>query len=515
MQLIEIVQTSRRVTETRSRREKVEHLSSFLARLPPAETRTAVSYLSGILPQGRIGIGPALLREVSAQPAASHPRLQLSEVDTVFARIEQASGSGSTTERRQALSNLFAGATGHEQEFLARLVMGEVRQGALEGVMTDAVAKAADVAVREVRRAVMVSGGLPQVAQAALTSGAAGLRSFTIQVLHPLKPMLAQTAESVDDALSRLGRAGFEYKLDGARVQVHKSGNDVSVFSRRGNDVTAAVPEVVEAARRLPARSIILDGETLALQSDGTPHPFQVTMRRFGRTLDVEHVRRQLPLAVFFFDCLHLEGEDLIARSGAERFDALREASEPELVIPRLVTAEADEAERFLAQSLGHGHEGIMAKGLEDEYEAGSRGSSWLKIKPAHTLDLVVLAAEWGHGRRRGWLSNLHLGARDAQSGQFVMLGKTFKGLTDTVLQWQTERLQELAVRRDEYTVYVRPDLVVEVAFDGVQASPQYPAGLALRFARVRRYRSDKKAAEADTLETVRAIHEGTRPPSL
>ncbi len=512
MRLSEIVETSRRVAETRSRLKKVEHLSSLLVRLVPEETLIGVSYLSGVLPQGRVGIGPALLREVLGQPASGEPRLSLADVDEAFDAIAETTGAGSAAERRWALSDLFARATGPEQEFLARLVMGEIRQGALEGIMTDAIAKAADVAPGDVRRAVMVSGSLPRVAKAALARGAAGLDRFSVQVLHPLKPMLAQTAESVGDALTRLGRAGFEYKLDGARVQVHKSGNDVLVFSRRQNDVTAAVPEVVEAVREIPVRDIILDGEALALRPDGTPHPFQETMRRFGRKLDVDRMRASLPLKVFFFDCLHLDGDDLIDTAAGERFDALTHTLAPDLLIPRLVTSDPDQAEAFLAQALEGGHEGVMAKALDAEYEAGSRGSSWLKIKPAHTLDLVVLAAEWGHGRRRGWLSNLHLGARDPQSGQFVMLGKTFKGLTDEMLEWQTHRLRDLAIDHDAYTVFVRPRLVVEVAFNEIQASPQYPAGLALRFARVRRYRPDKKAEDADTLDTVRAIHQGARP---
>jgi DNA ligase-1 len=509
MRLIDIVETSRRVAATRSRLKKVEHLTSLLARLAPDEMMTAVSYLSGALPQGRIGLGPALVRDAVTRSPSGVPRLGLSEVDEAFSGIANTTGAGSTAERRRALSELFGRATGHEQDFLARLILGDIRQGALEGVMTEAVARAAGVAPDDVRRAVMISGDLPRVAEAALTLGAAGLSRFTIHVLHPLKPMLAQSAESVEDALVRMGRAGFEYKLDGARVQVHKSGADVSVFSRLQNDVTSAVPEVVEAAQRLPVRDLILDGETIALRHDGTPHPFQVTMQRFGRKLDVERMRAKLPLAAFFFDCLHLAGDDLIDRPAVERFGALSDALPPELLIPRVVTADRAEAEAFLAQALERGHEGVMAKALDEGYQAGSRGSGWLKIKPVHTLDLVVLGAEWGHGRRRGWLSNLHLGARDPQSGQFVMLGKTFKGLTDEMLEWQTENLQALAVDRDKHTVYVRPELVVEVAFNDVQTSPQYPAGLALRFARVRRYRPDKNAADADTLDTVRAIHEG------
>jgi DNA ligase-1 len=512
VRLIEIVETSRVVAETKSRLKKVEQLSTCLGQLSPGEREIGISYLSGTLPQGRIGIGPALLREALAQRPSTEARLDLPSVDATLSHIAEATGPGSTAERRVLLSDLFARATQDEQEFLARLVMGEIRQGALEGIMMEALARATDVPLADVRHGVMVAGELASVAAAALATGSAGVDQFTMKVLQPVKPMLAHTADSISDALDRLGTAGFEYKLDGARVQVHKSGKEVSVFTRRQNDVTAAVPEIVEAALTLPVRDVILDGETLALHEDGTPHPFQITMRRFGRKLDVPTIRATLPLDVFFFDCLHVDGEDLIDKPAGERFAALQEMVPTGLLIPRVVTSDSAEAETFLSRALQRGHEGVMAKALDAAYEAGSRGSSWLKIKPAYTLDLAVLAAEWGHGRRRGWLSNLHLGARDPQSGQFVMLGKTFKGLTDEMLDWQTRKLQDLAVDRDEHTVYVRPKLVVEVAFNEIQSSPQYPAGLALRFARVKRYRHDKRAADVDTLDTVRAIHEGTRP---
>jgi DNA ligase-1 len=319
--------------------------------------------------------------------------------------------------------------------------------------------------------------------------------------------MLAGSAASVSEALAALGEAAFEDKLDGARVQVHRSGSEVRVFTRSQNDVTAAVPEVVEAVRALGGPSLILDGEALALDAGGRPRPFQETMRRFGRRLEVERLRAELPLSVFFFDALHLGGQDLLARPASERSAALAAAVPDRLRVRRLVTADGDAAEAFLAEALRLGHEGVMAKSLAAPYEAGLRGGSWLKVKPAHTLDLVVLAAEWGHGRRRGLLSNLHLGARDPEGGGFAMLGKTFKGLTDETLAWQTERLRSLATSDDGHLVRVRPELVVEVAFDGVQASPRYPAGLALRFARVKGYRPDKGPEEADSLEAVRAIH--------
>jgi DNA ligase-1 len=342
-----------------------------------------------------------------------------------------------------------------------------------------------------------MAGALPPVAEAALADGEGGLARFRLRLMEPVSPMLADTAEDVAAALGAMGEAALEWKLDGARVQVHRDGDDVRVFSRALRDVTPAVPELVEAVRALPARRLVLDGEAIALREGGAPEPFQTTMRRFGRRLDVEALRRELPLSVLFFDALHADGEDLVARGGR---------------VPRLVTADPAAAEAFLDDALRRGHEGVMAKALDARYEAGRRGSAWLKVKRAHTLDLVVLAAEWGHGRRRGWLSNLHLGARDPEHGGFAMLGKTFKGMTDEVLAWQTERLRALALgESDGLVVHVRPELVVEVAFDGLQASPRYPAGLALRFARVKRYRSDKRADEADTVETVQRIHAGQR----
>jgi DNA ligase-1 len=329
--------------------------------------------------------------------------------------------------------------------------------------------------------------------------------------------MLAGSAESEAEALAELGEAALEWKLDGARVQIHKAGDEIHVYSRRLNDVTPAVPEIVDAARALPARELILEGEAIALRPDGTPHPFQTTMTRFGRRLEVERVRGTVPLTLFLFDLLYRDGISLMDEPLAWRSAALAETVPAALLVPRLVTGSADEARDFLAEALARGHEGLMAKALDSPYEAGRRGRRWLKVKPVRTLDLVVLAAEWGHGRRRGWLSNLHLGARDPESGGFVMLGKTFKGMTDEMLAWQTARLQELETSRDGHTVYVRPELVVEVAFNDLQASPQYPGGLALRFARVKGYRHDKAAADADTLATLREIwrrQAGLEPPT-
>lgn len=506
MLLRELVETSARVGASAGRLEKIGALASFLARLAPSEAVVGVSYLIGRLPQGRIGVGGALLAEARGEPAG-RPTLTLAETDRAFAAVAETKGAGSAAARRAALAALYRRATAGEQSFLTRLVFGELRQGALEGVMVDAVARATSLPAAEVRAAAMLAGDLPTVARAALAEGRAGLARFGLHLFTPLKPMLAQPVAGLDEALATLGTAAFEYKLDGARVQVHKAGDEIRVYSRRLNEVTDSVPEVVEAVRGLTVERLVLDGETIALRSDGRPQPFQLTMRRFGRRLDVERLRAELPLAVYFFDCLHRDGEDLIAQSTAERFEALASVVPIERRVPRLVTGDGDEAHAFLEEALARGHEGVMAKSPVAPYVAGSRGSGWLKIKRAHTLDLVVLAAEWGHGRRQGWLSNLHLGARDPVGGGYAMLGKTFKGMTDEMLGWQTERLLALAERREDGVVYVRPELVVEVAFNDVQASPQYPAGLALRFARVKAYRPDKSPEEADTLETVRRLH--------
>jgi ATP-dependent DNA ligase I len=510
MRLADLVATSQAVGETRSRSAKIAALADLLRRLGPDEIDIAAAWLSGHLRQGRIGLGPAAVRGASLEAPAAEPSLSLVEVDTTFDRIAGVSGSGSTAERAGLLSGLFAWATAEEQSFLARLIFGELRQGALAGIMADALASAAEVPAEEVRRALMLAGELPAVARATLTEGRAGLSRFHLELFRPLQPMLAQPAGDISEALERLGEAALELKLDGARIQVHKAGSDVRVFSRRGNDVTPAVPELVEAVQALPARQLLLDGEVIALRPDGSPHPFQITMRRFGRRLDVPRLREELPLTPFFFDLLHLDGADLIDRPAHERFAALRE-SVAGLAVPRIVTADPEAADAFFADALRRGHEGIMAKAVDAPYEAGRRGFSWLKVKPAHTLDLVILAAEWGSGRRQGWLSNLHLGARDPVNGGFVMLGKTFKGLTDEMLVWQTKRFQELALATDGWVVHIRPELVVEIAFGDVQESPHYPGGMALRFARVKRYREDKPASEADTIETVRKIFLGSR----
>ena len=506
MLLADLAETSQRVAGTSRRLQKVSALAACLRRLAPEEIETAVAFLCGETRQSKLGVGPAIITQARPAVAAPSPSLTVGEVDHVLERIARTTGAGSLATRREMVSLLFSRATVSEQEFLVRLLIGELRQGALEGVMLDAIAQASQLPAPEVRRAAMVAGGLISVARAALTGGGTGLHGFSLQLFHPVLPMLAQPASDVEEALRQLGTAALEWKLDGARVQAHKSGAEVRLYSRGLHDVSAAVPELVEAVRALDAAALILDGETIAQRRDGGPHPFQVTMRRFGRRLDVEAMRRELPLSVFFFDCLRRDDEDLTSRPAAERFAVLAEVVPSGLVIPRLVTADRASAQTFFDAALARGHEGVMAKSLEAPYEAGSRGSSWLKIKQAHTLDLVVLAAEWGNGRRRGWLSNLHLGARDPASEGFIMLGKTFKGLTDELLEWQTKALLALEVNRDAYTVYVRPELVVEIAVNEIQASPQYPGGLALRFARVKRYRPDKRPEDADTLDTVRQL---------
>ncbi len=508
VKLARLVETWQRLTETGGRKAKIDRLAETLGDMDPDEIGIGVKYLSGELPQGRPGIGPAALRKADPEAAAPTAALTLRDVDDAFQEMAEASGPGSTGERVRLLRDLLRRATEPEQAFLRRLIFGELRQGAQAGLMIDAVAVAAAVPKSRVRRAVMLTNDPGEVARAALAGGSEALQQLGIRLFRPVQPMLAQTAEDVNEALGHLERAAFEPKLDGARIQLHKSGDDVRIFTRRMNDVTPALPEIVEAARALPSREIILDGEAIALGSGGSPLPFQVTMSRFSSRLDVERLRAERPLSPFFFDCLYLDGAALIDEPAAERFAALTDSLPRNLRLDHVVTEETEQASAFLEWAMKTGHEGVMAKMLDAPYAAGGRGRAWLKIKPAHTLDLVVLAAEWGHGRRRGRLSNLHLGARDPEGGGFVMLGKTFKGMTDAMLAWQTERLLGLETRRAGITVVVRPELVVEIVFNEVQASPKYPGGLALRFARVKGYREDKRAAEADTIDTVRAIHE-------
>lgn len=509
MLLAELVETSRRVAETPRRLEKTALLAELLRRLEGEEIEIAIAFLSGLIRQGRLGIGSAMLAEAATAPA-ERPQLALEVVDRRFEAIRAITGPGAAQRRGGLLRLLFADATETEQRFLASLFLGELRQGALEGLMVEALARATGIAGERIRRAVMVAGDIGPVARAALEGGEARLAEFSVRLFRPVAPMLAQTAADVEEALGELGEAALEFKLDGARIQVHRSGDEVRVYSRSLREVTAAVPEVVELVGSLEPRELILDGEVIALKADGRPEPFQVTMRRFGRKLDVDRMRQALPLTPFWFDLLYLDGGDLTGEPQRRRFGELERVAPQSSIVPHLVTGDREAANRFLDEAVARGHEGIMAKSPGSLYEAGNRGQSWLKLKPAQTLDLVVLAAEWGHGRRRGRLSNLHLGAWDAERGCFVMLGKTFKGLTDEMLAWQTQELLKRELSRDEYTVYVEPTLVVEIAFNELQQSPRYPGGLALRFARVKRYRPDKSPREADTFQRVRELAAGS-----
>ncbi|MEO9138924.1 MAG: ATP-dependent DNA ligase [Jatrophihabitans sp.] len=508
MLLAEVAAASVDVAATSSRLAKSARIAEVLTGAACDDVPVVVSWLSGDLPQRQIGVGWAALRSIPAP--ATDPSLTVFEVHGTFEEIKATSGTGSQARRSALLNGLFSAATAAEQLFLRRLLGGELRQGALLGVMTDAVARTAGVPVAEVRRAAMLGGELPTVAAAVLARGAPALDEFSLVVGRPVGPMLAQTASGVVDALERLGgTAVFETKLDGARVQIHRKGDSVSVYTRSLDDVTTRLPEVVEAALALPITSFIADAEAIALRADGRPHRFQVTASRFGRSADVTSARASQQLSVFFFDLLHLDGVDLLDEPGETRAAALAAIVPPAQRVDRLITSDASEAQSFLDRTLGAGHEGVMAKSLTAPYEAGRRGTGWLKIKPVHTLDLVVLAIEWGSGRRTGKLSNIHLGARDPETGAFVMLGKTFKGMTDVMLDWQTARFLSLAQGpTDGYVVRVRPEQVVEIAFDAVQGSTRYPGGMALRFARVLRYRDDKAADEADTIDTVRRFYQ-------
>jgi DNA ligase 1 len=507
--LLDVAATSVDVGGTSSRLTKVAHIADLLRRAAPDPGLVAiiVSWLSGELRQRQIGVGWASLR--SRPPAAAHPVLTVARVDATFSEIGAVAGKGAQARRAELVAGLFTAATEAEQTFLLRLLSGELRQGALAGIMTDAVAKATGIPAVAVQRAAMLGGDLPAVAAAGLSGGAMALEAFTLRVGRPVGPMLAQTATNVADALERHGGTTvFEAKLDGARVQIHRAGDAVTVYTRSLDDVTARLPEVVQATLALPVSDLIADGEAIALRPDNRPHRFQVTASRFGRSVDVAAAQVARPLSVFFFDILHCDGVDLLDAPTTNRLATLDALVPSRQRVDRLVTSDPAEAADFLDATLAAGHEGVMAKAPAAPYQAGRRGAGWLKVKPVHTLDLVVLAVEWGSGRRRGKLSNIHLGARDPATGGFVMLGKTFKGMTDAMLDWQTARFTELAVGgTDGHVVVVRPEQVVEIAFDGVQASSRYPGGLALRFARVVRYRDDKSPAEADTIDTVRALY--------
>jgi DNA ligase-1 len=505
--LATLVATSQRVASTAGRRAKVLELSAYLKTLPAEEIDMAVSYLSGEIPQGKIGITAASLRAASIRSTVDEGQLSLSDVNRSLDVIATTRGTGSAALRAQVLQTLFSRAAPAEQQFLLRLLIGELRQGALAGLMIEAIAAAAGLPASRIRQAAMYSNGLGALARVALLEGEPALASFRLELFKPASPMLADTAADPAEALTALGgEAAFEWKMDGARIQAHKVGDEVRIYTRSLNEVTAAIPEIVDAVRAFAAPTLVLDGEAIAFDARERPHPFQTTMRRFGRKLNVDALRTELPIRAFFFDCLHAHGRSMVERPTRERFDALAEIVPASMRVPRLVTSSPSEAAAFYDAAISAGHEGLMAKSLDAPYEAGNRGSSWFKIKRAHTLDLVVLAAEWGHGRRVGKLSNLHLGALDPATGDYVMLGKTFKGLTDAVLDWQTQQLLARETHRDPGTVYVRPELVVEIAFSDLQASTRYPGGVALRLARVKRYRHDKRVDEADTLDSVRTV---------
>jgi ATP-dependent DNA ligase I len=552
--LAEVVTTSVAVAGVPGRTAKIEAIADLLRRVPPDEAPIVVAFLSGDLIQRQIGVGYAALADLaggawgigesaagSATTPAAEPTLTIAETDAAFEAIGAALGPGSQAQRRALLAGLLDRATGDERWFLARLVAGDLRQGALEGVMTEAVARAAGAPVAEVRRAHQVRGSLPEVARAALAAARAGqdthaspgteavlaaLRAFTLRIGQPVRPMLAASAPSLDDALGKFSPAAIEWKIDGIRIQIHRAGGKVMVFTRTLDDITDRVPEMVAIGLSLGADPVLVDGEAVALRPDGRPRPFQVTSARVASAAGAAgNQAATVPLTAFLFDLLHADGQDLVDEPAAKRFERLAAIAPADLLIPRLVTADRDEAAAFASDAIRRGHEGVVVKSLDAPYRAGRRGGEWIKVKPRVTLDLVILAVEWGHGRRTGWLSNLHLGARDPDTGGFVMLGKTFKGLTDAMLGWQTGRLLELANppvdagpadssgKRPQagrpWVVRVHPELVAEIAFDGVQASRRYPGGVALRFARVLRYREDKRPEEADTIETVRALWTG------
>ncbi len=495
--MAEVVTTSEAVAGTPARGAKIAALAGLLARVQPGEVEAVVAYLAGEPRQGRIGVGWATLVALAPEPAGE-ASLTVAEVDRMLGEILVTTGSGSVGVRAALLTDLLGRATAAEADFLRRLLTGGLRQGALEGVMAEAVAKAAGVPAAAVRRACMLCGDLGRTAAVALAEGRPGLDAIGLQVGQPLLPMLASSSPGVGEALTEMGLSSVEWKLDGLRIQVHRRGDDISVYSRNLNDITARVPEVVALSRGLPADRFVLDGEALALGDGDRPRAFQESMRKDERLL------------ARFFDCLHLDGDDLLDRPLSERLEALERAAGP-WRIPGRVTDDEAEGEAVLAEALANGHEGVVVKALSSPYEAGRRGKAWRKVKVATTLDLVVLGVEWGHGRRQGRLSNLHLGARGPDGG-FVMVGKTFKGMTDEILRWQTARFLELETGRDGIIVWVRPEVVAEIALDGVQASPRYPGGVALRFARLKRYREDKDPADADTIETVRNLL--GRPPN-
>jgi DNA ligase-1 len=514
MQFEDLVTTSGEVAATRSRLAKREALAGLLSRAEPEDIEIVVAYLAGELRQRRTGVGWASLRSLP-EPAET-PSLTLAEIDAELDRISRLNGPGSATERGNAVQAMFARATAPEQAFLGGLISGEIRQGALDSAMLDAVAAASGVPLTEVRRAVMLRGATGPVALAALTQGRDAVLEFGLEVGQPIRPMLASTAPDIAQAMTKLGdgtAVSIDTKLDGIRVQVHKDGDEVRVFTRSLDDITGRLVDVEAATRMLAAERLILDGEAITLDSDGRPRPFQETASRTATQAEAAVVEGDSPAGVispFFFDILHVDGLDVIDLPLRERLEHLERVVPESFRVSRLTTADPEAGEQFFLDQVSAGQEGVVLKSLDATYDAGRRGAAWIKVKPRHTLDLVVLAVEWGSGRRKGWLSNIHMGARDPETGGFVMLGKTFKGMTDEMLKWQTERFAELALEpdtiHDNYVVPVRPEQVVEIAFDGLQRSSRYPGGLALRFARVLRYRDDKPATEADTIDFVRSL---------
>ena len=518
--LTELVETSAKITATSSRKLKTELVAEALRAATTDEVEVVASYLAGAPRQRRIGLGWRGLETLP--PAAEQPSLSVREVDDLLERLSRVAGAGSRGARAVLVEELFGRATSTEQTFLRALVFENLRQGAQDSVLLDGIAKAAGVPVAAVRRAAMFTPASGEVAAAALEGGEPALAGFGLVPGRPVRPMLAASAPDVAAAMATAAKtvgAGegdsvlVDRKLDGIRVQVHRTGPEVRVFTRSLDEVTERLPEVVEAVAALDVDTVVLDGEVLALRPDGRPRPFQETGSRTASSADVEEQRRRTPLTTYFFDVLHLDGRDLVDADARTRLETLVDVVPPELLVPRVVTDQVDEAQAFFDETVAAGHEGVVIKSLGAGYEAGRRGSAWVKVKPRHTLDLVVLAVEWGSGRRQGLLSNIHLGAADPATGGFAMLGKTFKGMTDQMLAWQTERFLELETHRDRHVVHVRPEQVVEVAFDGVQRSSRYPSGLALRFARVLRYRDDKTADEADSIGTVRALS-GLEPDS-
>jgi DNA ligase-1 len=498
--LADVVEASRAVTETSLRSRKVAILGDLMRGLEPSEVPLAVGFLAGMPRQGRVGVGYSTIYGIDRAPAAE-PSLTITDLDRAIAEVQKTLGTGSAAKRKQILGDLLGRATEQEADFVRRLLTGELRQGALAGVMIDAIAKAARASAEIARRALMLSGDLTRTAEIAMASGEDGLREVGFELFRPILPMLASTAESVGEAVESFDRASVEWKLDGIRIQIHRRADEVRIYTRNLNDITQTLPGIVEAVRRLPVRQAVFDGEALWMSDDG-PAPFQDTVSRIDSEAPPEGI------VTFLFDLLHLNGEDLLDTPLAERAATLEEIA-PRLKIPAVLTSDPHEAQRVIDEALAAGHEGAVVKDAASLYSAGRRGKAWRKVKPVRTYDLVVLGAEWGHGRRQGWLSNLHLGARDPRTGEFVMVGKTFKGMTDELLTWQTKELLDRETERRGITVFVRPDLVVEIALDGVQSSTRYPGGVALRFARVKRYRPDKSAEETDTIDDLRALLPG------